>query len=423
MLYNIGIQALHIGIHIAALFNPKAKRWVAGRRQWKQRLKTQVENQHLKGAIWFHCASLGEFEQGRPVIEKIKMEHPTQKIVLTFFSPSGFDIQKNYALADMVMYLPIDSVSNARNFLTILKPKLAIFVKYEFWLNYLFELHRQHIPTFLISTVIKPHQSFFKWYGKRFRKALHTYQAIFTQDHHSLNLLQKLNITSGKLAGDTRFDRVLEICASPKTFHEIEQFAHQSFLMVAGSSWQKDEEYVVEAYVTLKPKYPALKLIIAPHEIDKHHIDRLKNLLNTHGITYHLFSDNLSHYQHPVLIINTIGLLSSIYQYGHIAFIGGGFNNGIHNVLEPSVYGLPVLFGPNYTKFNEAFDLMAVKAGFTVSDAKDIYRQLQHLMTHPDELNRASLAAKNYVLTHAGATKTIYATLKSYINIPFYSLS
>ena len=416
LLYNLGIYLFKFGLRLASLFNPKARLWIEGRRHWKKHLIENVNQLQLKDAIWFHCASLGEFEQGRPVIEKIKAEHPAQKIVLTFFSPSGYEIQKNYPLADLVIYLPADTAHNAKQFISTLNPKMAIFVKYEFWLNYLFELHHQKIPTFLISTVIKPHQSFFKWYGGNFREVLATYQTVFTQDLHSLKLLKSLKVKTGILAGDTRFDRVLQICSSPKKTKEIEDFAKDSFVVIAGSSWQKDEDHLIEAYIQLKEKHPNLKLIVAPHEIDKKNIDRLKNLLYKNKLPFHLFSDNSTHYQHSILIVNAIGFLSSIYQYGTVAFIGGGFNNGIHNILEPTVYGLPVLFGPNYKKFNEAFELIDLKAGFVVSTTEDISERLQYFITQHAELETTSKTAKSYVLNNSGATEKIYTTLKSYLN-------
>lgn len=413
-LYNLGIHAFKLGLQLASPFNPKAKLWLEGRKNWQEKLKNKVENLKLENAIWFHCASLGEFEQGRPVIEKIKKENPQQKIVLTFFSPSGYEIQKNYPYADLVTYLPHDTSSNSKTFLNILKPKLAIFVKYEFWLNYLFELERKEIPAFLISTVIKKHQTFFKWYGGNFRKALKTYKTVYTQDVHSIKLLRVLKVGTGVLAGDTRFDRVLQICSSPKQIKEIEDFAKDSFVVIAGSSWQKDEDYLIESYVQLKEKYPHLKLIIAPHEIDKKNIDRLKNILYKNQISFHLFSDNPPAYTDSVLVVNAIGFLSSIYQYGTVAFIGGGFTNGIHNILEPTVYGLPVLFGPNYKKFNEAFEVIDLNVGFVVNDANELTKQLNTLIEDKKVLTESSRLAKNYVLKNSGATNKITSDLKHY---------
>lgn len=416
ILYNLGIHAFNLALHIASVFKPKAKLWVAGRKNWKQNLQTNVQSLNLEGAIWLHAASLGEFEQGRPVIEKIKREYPNQKIVLTFFSPSGYEIQKNYPLADLVIYLPVDTPSNAKTFLSVLKPKLAIFVKYEFWLNYLFQLEKQNIPTFLISTVLKRHQSFFKWYGWDFRKALKTYHTIYTQDVYSLRLLKLLKYENGLLVGDTRFDRVLQICSSPKQIKEIENFSKNSFTLIAGSSWQKDEELLIESYVRLKPNYPDLKLIIAPHEIDSHNIERLKNLLAKHNVEFHLFSQNLTEYNKPVLVINAIGFLSSVYQYGKVALIGGGFNDGIHNILEPTVYGLPVLFGPNYHKFNEAVQILDLKAGFVYHNTEDLTNQLLVFLNDQAALSEASCLAENYVRKNSGATNKIVNGLKKYFN-------
>lgn len=415
-LYNLGIHAFKLGLILASPFNPKAKLWLEGRKNWKRNLQQKVAELNLEGAMWLHAASLGEFEQGRPVIEKIKEQYPQQKIVLTFFSPSGFEIQKNYPFADLVMYLPIDTQPNAHKFLSILKPKVAIFVKYEFWLNYLFELDKKQIPTFLISTVIKRHQSFFKWYGGNFRKALKTYHTIYTQDVYSLRLLKLLKYERGVLAGDTRFDRVLQICSAPKKINEIAEFAKDSFVIVAGSSWQKDEDYLIEAYIQLKEKYPQLKLIIAPHEIDKKNIDRLSNLLHKNNLAFHLYSDNSSEYKNPILVINAIGFLSSVYQYGTIALIGGGFNDGIHNILEPTVYGLPVLFGPNYRKFNEAHQILDLKAGFVVHNVTDLLNQLQLMLDDKKALAESAELAKNYVLKNSGATNKIVDGLKEFLS-------
>ena len=406
-LYNLSIHALQIGLTLASPFNSKAKLWVDGRKNWKEKLKHQANVDNLKNAIWFHCASLGEFEQGRPVLEKLKKESPQQKIVLTFFSPSGFEIQKNYPFADAVFYLPADTASNAKYFLETLNPIAAVFVKYEFWLNYLFALDKRHIPTFLISTVIKKHQSFFKWYGGNFRKALATYHTIYTQDKKSLVLLESLGVKTGQLAGDTRFDRVLQIAEVPKKDVAIEQFAKDNFVIIAGSSWQKDEELLVESYVCIKNKYPKVKLIIAPHETDAHNIERIKGLLLKNKIEFHLYSDNVMMYHHSVIVLNTIGFLSSVYQYGKVAFIGGGFNNGIHNLLEPTVFGLPVIFGPNYKKFNEAFSLIDLKAGFVVLNTEELTKQLTEFIENNDVLLQASDIAKGYIQQHSGATNKI----------------
>jgi len=415
-LYNLSIQLLNFGINISSIFKPKAKLWVNGRKNWQTNLRLNVKNLQLENAVWVHCASLGEFEQGRPVIQKIRDGNPKQKIVLTFFSPSGYEIQKDFAVVDFVCYLPIDSKKNANIFLEILKPKIAIFVKYEFWLNFLFQLHENKIPTFLISTVIKKHQSFFKWYGVNFRKALLTYKAIYTQDLDSIKLLNKLNYHNAKLAGDTRFDRVLDVCKSPKKIKFFEDFKKDAFVVIGGSTWPKDEEYLIEAYVNLKLKHQKLKLIIAPHEIDDSSIEKIKILLIKNNISFHLYSDSEAEVIHSVLVLNTIGILSSIYQYGNVAFVGGGFNNGIHNLLEPSVFGLPVLFGPNHYKFNEASELIKLNAGFEISNSTDLITYFEKFINDIEYLIQTSQFSKNYVLKNAGSSNLIYLGLSSYLN-------
>lgn len=405
--YNIGIQVFKLGISLASLFNAKAKKMLVGRKNWQQIIQQQIFEKKIVNPIWIHCASLGEFEQGRPVIEAIKNKFPNQSIVLTFFSPSGYEIQQNYVFTDAVLYLPFDTERNAKQFLDIIKPSMAVFVKYEFWLNFLFELYKKNIPCYLISTVIKKHQSFFKWYGADFRKALNTYTQIYTQDKASIDLLKQLNINKGKIAGDTRFDRVLEICSSPKKFPIIEKFVKDSFVIVAGSSWKEDEDILVSSFIELKKKHSHLKLIIAPHEIDKPNIERLKKLVKEKNLFYQLFTEVEEENNCQILIINTMGMLSSMYQYGNMAFIGGGFANGIHNILEPMVYGLPVFFGPNYQKYNEAIEAINLKAAFEINSIDTLNSQLDLLISNANELDQMSNKAKKYVIDHAGATHMI----------------
>jgi 3-deoxy-D-manno-octulosonic-acid transferase len=411
-LYNFVIHLFYLAMRFAAMFKPKAKLWINGRSNWEIELNDAIKKFDLKHAAWMHCASLGEFEQGRPLLQKIRQENSSQKIVLTFFSPSGYEIQKNFSTVDYVCYLPLDSVKNSKRFIDALQPKVAIFVKYEFWLNFLFQLQIQKIPTFLISTVIKKHQPFFKWYGKLFRNALASFHTIYTQDKESLQLLNTLHINTGILTGDTRFDRVLDVCQFPKKIDSIAHFADHAFVIIAGSSWQTDETYLIESFLKLKPNHPQLKLIIAPHEIDLSNIERLKKMLVKNEIPFHLFSEQEKVYTHSVLILNTMGILSSVYQYGTIAFVGGGFNNGIHNILEPSVFGLPVLFGVNHHKFNEASDMLALKAGFEISSEEDLTKQIKVLLKDNVLLDHTAHLAKSYVLNNSGATNLIYLDLK-----------
>lgn len=412
--YNLIICLFSIGLRFAAFFKPKAKLWIKGRLNWELDLNKSIEQLGLKQAIWMHCASLGEFEQGRPLLQKIRKENSSQKIVLTFFSPSGYEVQKNFSIVDYVCYLPLDTPKNSKRFIDALQPKVAIFVKYEFWLNFLFQLKTKKIPTFLISTVIKKHQPFFKWYGQLFRNALASFHTIYTQDKESLLLLNILRVNTGILTGDTRFDRVLDVCQSPQKNESIARFAENAFVIVAGSSWPTDEIYLINSYLKLKPNYPQLKLIIAPHEIDLTNIDRLKKTLMKYEIPFHLFSDQEKLYTHSVLILNTMGVLSSVYQYGTIAFVGGGFNNGIHNVLEPSVFGLPVLFGINHHKFNEAKEMLELKAGFEISNEVTLSEQINLFLNDKALLDRTAYLAKNYVLNNSGATERIYLDIKKH---------
>jgi len=411
-LYNFVIHLFYLAMRFAAMFKPKAKLWISGRTNWEIELNDAIKKLDLKHAVWMHCASLGEFEQGRPLLQKIRQENSSQKIVLTFFSPSGYEIQKNFPTVDYVCYLPLDSVKNSKRFIDALQPKVAIFVKYEFWLNFLFQLQIHKIPTFLISTVIKKHQPFFKWYGKLFRTALASFHTIYTQDKESLLLLNVMHINTGVLTGDTRFDRVLDVCQLPKKIDSIAHFAENAFVIIAGSSWQTDETYLIESFLKLKPKYPQLKLIIAPHEIDLTNIERLKKMLFKNEISFHLFSEQEKVFTHSVLILNTMGILSSVYQYGTIAFVGGGFNNGIHNILEPSVFGLPVLFGVNHHKFNEAADMLMLKAGFEISSEEDLTEQTKVFLNNNVLLDHTAHLAKSYVLNNSGATNRIYLDIK-----------
>ena len=406
-LYNTAVLLYTFVIHISSLFKPKAKLWVEGRRDWRNKLKNDLKKTQGYDLIWIHCASLGEFEQGRPVIESIKKQFPSNKILLTFFSPSGYEIRKNYEFADVISYLPYDSKQNAIEFIKISNPKTVIFVKYEFWLNYLFILNKNKIPTYLISAVFKKHQPFFKWYGNVFRSALKTYTSIFVQDNQSLELLKSIGVQSGIECGDTRIDRVLQIKNETKTFAEIENFCLNNFVIVAGSSWPQDEALLIPAFSELKKTVKNLKLIIAPHETDQNHILALEKLLLENNLSYSLFTKKETPEYHDVLVIDTIGILSHLYRYGKLAYIGGGFSNGIHNVLEPAVYGLPVVFGPNNKKFNEARQLMQSGGGFEINDKKTLQALLDGLINNADILINASQKASEYVENAKGASEII----------------
>jgi 3-deoxy-D-manno-octulosonic-acid transferase len=362
--------------------------------------------------IWFHASSLGEFEQGRPMMEKIKAGYPQYKILLTFFSPSGYEVRKNYSGADVICYLPFDTPYKVRKFLRLANPSMAIFIKYEFWANYLTELRKRNIPTYIISAIFRPNQLFFKWYGKPYRKALYCFNHLFVQDKASAALLAGYGIKNVTIEGDTRFDRVLDVQKQARPIPLVEQFiknkeGEKQFTLIAGSSWPQDEDFIIQYF----NEHPEMKLIIAPHEIDSAHLLDIHSQLKRPSVR---LSDNTSE-QHiagkDCLIIDSFGLLSSIYRYGDIAYIGGGFGKGIHNILEAAVYGIPVLFGPKYQKFKEAKDIIAVGGGFSVSNGTSFQEKMDELLTYRHLLESAGQTAGNFVQDNAGATDRIIAQL------------
>lgn len=400
LLYNIGIYLYGLAIAVAAAFNPKAKLWVQGRKNWREQLKAKVNGRET---VWVHCASLGEFEQARPVIEQIKHTYPNYFLLLTFFSPSGYEIRKNYEKADAIMYLPLDTPGNAKDFIEISKPKLVLFVKYEFWINYLTTLHRLNIPAILFSATFRPTQVFFKAWGGLFRKVLKSFAGIYVQNSTSKSLLKSLGIDS-TVAPDTRFDRVLQIAAQKKSFPLIEQFKGSSKLLIAGSTWAKDKEFirqVIEQHLLKGYKY-----IIAPHNIVEDEIELLAKSFGSLRVVRlsQLNAENAT--GADVLIVDSIGYLSSIYAYGEIAYVGGAFGVSVHNVLEPAVYGLPVLYGPNHTKANEAIDLLAAGGGFTFTNQQQLNVIISKLADEKARL-KAAEKSRQYVLTNQGGTDVV----------------
>ncbi|MGL4292421.1 MAG: 3-deoxy-D-manno-octulosonic acid transferase, partial [Bacteroidales bacterium] len=355
MLYNTGISLYGMAIRMVAGKNPKAAKMIAGHKVVFDYLK---ENRKAGDRyLWFHAASLGEFEQGRPLIEQLRISYPEYKIALTFFSPSGYEVRKNYAGADLICYLPLDMPSNVTRFLDILNPEKAFFIKYEFWANYLHELKKRAIPVYLFSAIFRPEQVFFKPYGAFFRKLLRVYDSIFVQDESSRKLLREIGIENVEVAGDTRFDRVLEIRDQAKEIPLICSFTEgASFVLVAGSSWPKDEDLMIDHF----NRHPEMKLIIAPHEIHESHLTDIIGKLKRPYVKFSQLNEENAK-QADCLLIDCIGLLSSIYRYGNAAYIGGGFGVGIHNVLEAAVYDIPVVFGPNYSRFREACNLVGRK--------------------------------------------------------------
>ncbi len=410
LIYNISIYLYRIAISISSLFNKKAQLWINGRKDIFNKLNAAF-SKNITPVIWVHCASLGEFEQGRPLIEAIKRSHPNYSILLTFFSPSGYEVRKNYASANHIFYLPIDTPSNTIKFLDIVKPQYAFFVKYEFWFNYLNALKKRKIPTYLVSGIFRDDHHFFKSYGKWSRAQLACFDHFFVQNDHSKELLRSIGYNNSTVTGDTRFDRVSEIAKTVKRFDLVELFCDGKPVFIAGSTWEEDERILAQSSILKNGD----KLIIAPHEIDKKHIDSIVQLFKNHApaITCTLYSE-LSEKNYSlanVLIIDNIGMLSSLYQYGKIAYIGGGFGKGIHNILEAATFGLPVIFGSNYHKFTEAKELINQKGAFSISSEK----QLDNILTilgNKSSLKEASSIAKSYVESNTGATYKILSHIQ-----------
>ena len=396
-LYNIGIYLYQLAIFVVSFFNTKAKKLRIGQAEAFAVLKQKIEPNTRY--VWFHAASLGEFEQGRPVIEQLKKQQPDTKIILTFFSPSGFEIRKNYALADIVSYLPLDTASSAKRFVEMLNPSKAIFIKYEFWPNYLQALKAAEIPVYSISAIFRPGQIFFRWYGQWYKKLLQGIDHIFVQDKASLDLLKANGIENVTVAGDTRFDRVADLAAQAKNIPLVEAFVKDADkVIVAGSSWPKDEELLVR-YLQL---HPDVKMILVPHEIHAAHITGISKLLDGNFVRYTEATETNVQTTN-CLVVDTIGLLSSIYRYGHVAYIGGGFGVGIHNTLEAAVWNVPVVFGPMYEKFREARDLIAIGGAFSIPDYETLEEKLDALLK--DE--KAGVIAGEYVKQNTGATELI----------------
>jgi 3-deoxy-D-manno-octulosonic-acid transferase len=411
-LYNIFLILFKASVRIAALFNAKAKKWVQGRDGIWQALESKIGSQKSEDLriIWVHCASLGEFEQGRPVIERLRAQGSELKILLTFFSPSGYEIRKNYPGADWVFYLPMDGPQNAKRFLKIINPSLVIFVKYEFWFYYLKSIKQNKVPLLLISALFRKNSIFFKWYGGLQRKMLSFFDHLFVQNETSKSLLDNIGFTDkSSVCGDTRFDRVIEIAESFTAIPAIEKFVGNSKTIVAGSTWPDDEEVL---QITLKAiNDTSLKLIVAPHEINKEHIAQVQKLFPDSILFSELTNSNRQlaiDGQHAnILIIDNIGMLSRLYKYATITYIGGGFGKGIHNTLEAAVYGKPVLFGPAYHKFNEAIDLVNNGGAISINNAEDCISSIQKLIRDDCTYIKSSEKSKDYVYTNKGATEKI----------------
>ena len=391
-----------IGVAIASLFNKKVKKMWAGERQAVKVLKEKVDPEARY--IWFHAASLGEFEQGRPLIEHLRETHPEYKILLTFFSPSGYEVRKNYEGADIICYLPLDTIRNARRFLRAIKPVMAFFIKYEFWYNYLHILQHRGIPTYSVSSIFRPDQIFFQWYGRQYGRVLKCFTHFFVQNMESKALLAKLGITDVDVVGDTRFDRVLQIKEASKQLPIVEQFtAHAQKVFVAGSSWLPDEEIFIKYFDIHKD----WKLIIAPHVISDEHLSQIFELLKGRRVVRYTEATEDNVKDAEVLIIDCFGLLSSIYHYGTVSYVGGGFGVGIHNVLEAAVWDIPVVFGPNNKHFQEAQGLMLVQGGFEINDYQSFRDLMMRFETDASFLQNAGENAGAFVKSRAGATAKV----------------
>ena len=401
-LYNAGIRLYTLIIALVSLKNKKAALWLKGRKGILERIETSLDKN--KRYTWFHFASLGEFEQGRPVLEKLKADHPATSIVITFFSPSGYEIRKNYALADHVFYLPIDTRSNARKFVSLLNPTIAVFTKYEYWYHYFEALHENNTPLYIISGIFRKDQAFFKWYGSLHRKMLSWVSHIFVQNNESRELLSGIGIDHVTVSGDTRFDRVEFNAKNTIEIKEVKEFCGNDPVFIGGSTWQEDEKLIS----LLLSIYPEWKFIIAPHEVNTGRVEGIEKLFsNSVKLSSIQMREDRTHSNKApqVLIIDSIGILSSIYQYGHIAYIGGGFGVGIHNTLEAAAFGLPVIFGPNYSRFKEAIELVENGAAFPVKDSEELMSQMK-LLSKEENRIKSGLSASEYVHSQTGATQS-----------------
>lgn len=405
-------------MQLAALFHPKARAWVAGRKGLIAKLRAELPPLiQSRPVAWFHAASLGEFEQGRPVIEAFKVRHPDYFILLTFFSPSGYEVRKNYAQADYICYLPIDTAANATQFVQLAKPKVAFFIKYEFWYYYLRELRQTHSVILSFSAIFRPSQLFFKPYGGFYRNLLRYFDHLLVQNQESANLLKSIDIQQVTVAGDTRFDRVTQIADAARNLPEIADFVKGEFCLVVGSAWETDREVVVPALNNLTSP---MRVIIAPHEIHENEISRWEQTLNGSVLRYSAYKaanfDLASLPAANYLILDNIGMLSSLYRYGKVAYIGGAFGAGLHNILEAATFGLPVLFGDkSFQRFQEALDLRNEGGAWALPDSKELEQRLRQLMHEPEVREIAGKVCSNYVRTHTGATDAVMRCLTDYL--------
>ena len=412
MIYNLIIYLYLLGVAVYSLFNEKVRKMWRGEREAFRILREKVDPDAKY--VWFHAASLGEFEQGRPLMERLRKDYPEYKILLTFFSPSGYEVRKNYEGADIICYLPLDTITNARRFLRIVRPVMAFFIKYEFWYNYLHILKHRQVPVYSVSSIFRPEQVFFKWYGRQYGRVLNCFTHFFVQNEISKELLGKIHIKNVTVVGDTRFDRVLQIKEAAKHLPIVETFKHDANVFVAGSSWPPDEEIFIPYF----KKHQEWKMIIAPHVIGEDHLRQIEKLLEGRKVIRYSSVDetNLPSMKAElqaadVLIIDCFGLLSSIYHYGEIAYVGGGFGVGIHNVLEAAVWDVPVFFGPNNQRFQEAQGLKAAGGGFDFETYEAFEHQMDIFLTDGEKLRAAGVEAGKFVQSLAGATEKVLSSV------------
>ena len=408
-MYNILLYIYEFGIFVATFFSAKVKKMWRGERETFKILKEKVDPEAQYA--WFHAASLGEFEQGRPIIEEYRRVFPKRKILLTFFSPSGYEVRKNYDGADIVCYLPIDTPTNALRFLRAVRPVEAFFIKYEFWYNYLHILRHRGIPVYSISSIFRKEQVFFKWYGFQYRHVLRCFTHFFVQNEESKRLLGTLGIDNVMVTGDTRFDRVMQIAKESKSIPVVREFKNGKKVFVAGSSWLPDEQIFLSYFA----QHLDWKVIIAPHVIGESHLEQIMSLLEGRKVVRYTqieADDAVTLGEAEVLIIDCFGLLSSIYKYGDVAYVGGGFGVGIHNLPEAAVWNLPVIFGPNHQKFQEANELKACGGGIAIEGKEDFHRVMDAFLASEDAMKRAADAAGHYVSSHSGATEKLLKLLR-----------
>lgn len=416
-LYKLFIFLFGASIRLSAHFNSKSQAFLSGRENLLNDLASKI-NDDKSPLIWIHCASLGEFEQGRPIIEKLKTDFPAYKILLTFFSPSGYEVQKNYVHADYVFYLPLDTESNAQQFISITKPVLAIFVKYEFWHFFCHELKKKNIPLISISSIFRPDQLYFKPWGKFYKNILYTFDHFFVQNEESVELLKSINITNCTLAGDTRFDRVYQIVEKGDPIPIAEKFKNDEKVFVIGSCWEDDMEVLIPF---INDHVAFIKFIIAPHEITEDFISHIENSINVNCVRYST-ATHIDTNEYRVLIIDNVGMLSRLYRYGEFAFVGGGFSVGLHNILEAACYGIPIFFGNrNYQKYEEANQLINRGGAFEVADFPDLKKKYDWL-SMPNALSQIQEITRGYVEENLGATEKIMTYCKPLLEIKNKSL-